>query len=295
MNEKRIAMIGLDTSHTAVFTKLMQSPNDEERVVEGMRAVTALRFPSAFQPEAGQDERQAEMESMGVVIKETLEEAIADVDAIFLEINDPALHLEYFEAVAGAGLPVFIDKPLASSTEEGRRIQELAEKHQLPVWSASSLRFIPALADAIQAVSDPIVVHTFGALGEAATGSDLIWYGVHAVEMLLTAFGTGAAKVRALQNRRGVILSVEYPDDRQGLVECLRGLYAYGGRIQSKDKMAFFDSGSGSPYAALMTALRGFVCDGKAPVPLGEAQEVLAILEAGERSLATGKSESVDV
>lgn len=295
MKEKRIAIVGIDTSHAVEFAKLMQSPDPGVRVVEGMRAVTAARFPSPFQTEEQQDRRQAELERLGVTMARTVEAAIADVDAVFLEINDPSLHLPLFEAVAPRGLPVFIDKPLAATSDEGRRIRALAEANRIPVWSSSSLRFLPTLRQARASLGGaPLVGHAFGALGKAAAGSDLVWYGVHAVEMLVASLGTGARTVHASNDSRGVILVVEYGDDRRGLVECLRGLWRYGGRLQSEKDVAFFDSGRDSPYPALLSALRDFVVDGTIPVPLAEAQEVLAILEAGDRSLASGKVESLD-
>ena len=284
MNQKSIALIGLDTSHTVEFTRLMQEPGHQ--VVEGLRAVKAFRFPSAFQSEENQDKRQEALEKLGVAMAPSVEETCAGMDAVFLEINDPALHLAYFEQVAGLGLPVFIDKPLAATTGEGRRIAEIAAAAGIPVWSSSSLRFIPLLAEARRRIPEPLAVHTFGALGKAAAGSDLVWYGVHAVEMLVAGLGTGARAVRALEDQTGITLLIEYPDKRRGLVECLRGLYRYGGRLQSGDEVCFFDSGTGSPYVSLMGALRDFVCDGVVPVSLDEAREVLGILEAGGQSLA---------
>ncbi len=294
MSEKKIAMIGLDTSHSVKFTELMQGPDPAQRCIEGLRVTTALRFPSAFQAESGQDERQAALEAMGVAMATTVEDAVEGNDAIFLEINDPALHLDYFEKVAPFGLPVFIDKPLAANSREGNRIRDIAEKHGLAVWSASSLRFVPSLRQACETVASPRIGQTFGALGQAAAGSDLIWYGVHAVEMLTTALGMGAQSVQAIQDSRGIILAVRYEDDRYGLVECLRGLGRYGGRLQSRDDVAFFDSGKGSPYPGLLKALCDFVQHGTIPVPLAEAQEILGILEAGERSLASGRKEPLE-
>jgi hypothetical protein len=293
MQDKRIAIVGLDTSHAVAFTTLIQSADPAKRVVEGMRVTQALRFPSAFQPEAGQDQRQAELEALGVTLKPSIDAVLENVDAVFLEINDPALHLDYFTAVADRGLPVFIDKPLAANTAEGRRICELAAEKAIPVWSASSLRFIPSLIEARATVANPLVAHTFGALGKAARGSDLVWYGVHAVEMLTAGLGVGATEVRALEDSSGIVLMVHYADGRRGLVECLRQTGRYGGRLQNANTLAFFDSGKGSPYVALMGALRDFVCDGKIPVPLSDAFEILAILEAGERSLASGGAETV--
>lgn len=286
VKEKSVALIGLDTSHTVEFAKLMQHP--DHRVVDGVRAVKALRFPSAFQSEEGQDRRQAELAAMGVRMALSLEEAVEGVDAIFLEINDPAMHLSYYEQAVRFGLPIFIDKPLAATTAEGRRIRELADKSRVPTWSSSSLRFIPMLLEARKAIPTPTLAQTFGALGKAAAGSDLVWYGVHAVEMLVASLGIGASRLRTLEDKQGVTLLIEYPDQRRGLVECLRGTRTYGGRLQTKEQVAFFSSSVGSPYAALMSVLRDFVIVGKVPVPLAEAQEVLAILVAGEQALASG-------
>ncbi len=290
MTDKKIAMIGLDTSHTVAFTKLIQGP---EKITDGMSVTKAFRFPSAFQTEEGQDQRQSDLENLGVTMASSITEAITDVDAIFLEINDPALHLKYFEAVVEAGLPIFIDKPLAANNDEGIKIQELSTQKNIPVWSASSLRFIPELIKAHEIVTTPLVGHTFGGLGKADAGSDLIWYGVHAVEMLIAGLGSGAESVKATEDARGIVLIVNYKDGRRGIVECLRGLYKYGGRIQSEENIAYFDSGVGSPYNALMSSLHDFVCTGKIPVPLSDAQEILAILVAGEKSLTSGKSELI--
>ncbi len=288
MKEKTIALIGLDTSHTVEFTKLMQDP--QHKIADGMRATKAFRFPSAFQSEEGQDKRQAELERLGVRMAGSIEEAVDGVDAIFLEINDPALHLPFFEKVVGLGKPVFVDKPLAATVKEGRRMRELAESTGTVAWSSSSLRFIPGLAEAKKKVSRPFLVRTFGPLGKAARGSDLVWYGVHAVEMLVVGLGVGARAVRGFDDGVGVIIMVEYGDQSRGLVECVRGFGKYGGRLQSRDEVACFDAGSGSPYAGLMAALRDFVITGVAPVSWDETLEVLGILEAAELSLAKGGS-----
>ncbi|MCF7854236.1 MAG: Gfo/Idh/MocA family oxidoreductase [Candidatus Pacebacteria bacterium] len=288
-NDKRIALIGLDTSHTVAFTKLMQSPNPEERVVEGMRAVRALRFPSSFQSEEGQDERQEQLEALGVQVTTDIREAVQDVDAVFLEINDPALHWTYFEQVAHLGLPVFIDKPLAGTLEDADNILALADKEGTPVWSASSLRFIPSLSKAKETIPSPVAGHTFGPLGQAAKGSDLVWYGIHAVEMVTFLLGADIRAVRALNTGGGVTILPRYADGTQAVVECLRGLWQYGGRLQDKENLVFFDTGGESPYQPLMSALRDFVCEGIVPVSLEHARTNLAVLLAAETSLAENR------
>lgn len=293
MNDKKIAMIGLDTSHSVVFTRLIQGTAPDGGHVSGMRVAKAMRFPSAFQGEEGQDKRQTDLEALGVEMVPDVESVLKGMDAVFIEINDPSLHLPYFEKIVGAGLPIFIDKPLAATVSEGRRIIELAEKHGVKVWSASSLRFLPQLIDAKKTVPAPAFAHTFGALGKAAAGNDLVWYGVHAVEMLTATLGTGAQSVQAIENATGIVLLVTYANGRSGVVECLRGSYQYGGRLQFQGDIAMYTNQNKSPYPGLITALRDFVVEGKIPVPLTESLEILAILETGVRSLSSGHRENI--
>ena len=293
MSEKKIAMIGLDSSHSVCFTNLIQGSAPTGGRVEGMRVAKALRFPSAFQSEAGQDKRQSELEALGVEIMPDVKSALQGMDAVFLEINDPRLHLEYFEKVASAGLPVFIDKPLADSVSNGVHMLEIAEKHNLMAWCSSPLRFLPQLVSAKHNVTSPTLSQTFGALGTAPAGNDLIWYGVHAVEMMTATLGVGAQTVQAIETGCGIVMAIAYADGRHGLVECLRGSSRYGGRLQSEKGLVMYNDENQSPYPGLIQALTAFVVEGKVPVPLVESLEILAILEASVRSLSSGLREAI--
>ena len=138
----KVAIIGLDTSHSVALPQLMQDPNTPaEQKIEGLVATRALRFPSAFQSEEGQDKRQATLESIGVKVTRDFDEAVGDCDAIMLEINDPALHLEYFEKCAALGKPIFLDKPFADNWENTLKIVEIAKANNIRFFTSSSLRF----------------------------------------------------------------------------------------------------------------------------------------------------------
>ena len=96
--EIRVAIIGLDTSHSVEFPRRMQAPDcPEKNRVEGLRAVTCLRFETPFTNKQVLDERQKQLEAWGVKVTEDFDEAVSDCDAIMIEINDPAYHLEYFK------------------------------------------------------------------------------------------------------------------------------------------------------------------------------------------------------
>ena len=293
--ELQIGIIGLDTSHTVAFTKLLQGKDTPaEQTIEGMRIAHALRFPSPFQDEKGQNERQAQMEALGVTMKATVPELAAGMDALFLEINDPALHLDFFRQVAGLGLPVFIDKPLAANLADGRDLVALAKERRTNTWSSSSLRFVRALVAARKKIpAVPTFCNVFGALGKAAAGSDVVWYGCHVTEMLVTAMGVGAQAVTAIEDPAGVVAVVSYPNNRRAIAEYSRGSYKYGGRIQAGNEVLYFDNTGDVLYYNLLVEIKRWLDTGVAPVSLEESLEVQAIMEAVEQSLAQKKTVSL--
>jgi predicted dehydrogenase len=285
----KLAVVGLDTSHSVVFTDLIQG---EQKMVEKLQVATCMRFPTPFQSEPDQDKRQETMEGMGVKVTRSFEEAVEGVDGIMLEINDPAMHLEYFSKAAELGLPVFLDKPMADSLENGRKIYKIAKERNIKTWSSSSLRFTPEIIECASKVKDPKFCNVFGPLGKAASGSSLIWYGIHTFEMLMTLMGPGAKSVIAKEDSNGVVSIVQYEDGRRGIAECNNGAFKYGGSARTIELAENYIT-AGSPYPFLISALENFFVDGTIPVPFEDTLEIQAIMEAASKSLESGKEEAV--
>lgn len=292
----RVAIIGLDTSHSVEFPRRMQAPDcAREMHVQGLRAVSVLRFPSPFQSEQGQDQRQAQLESWGVRVAADLEDALRDADAIMVEINDPSLHRLWFERVAplAAGRPVFVDKPLADTQVAGTAIAELAGKHGVRIGSCSPLRSAASLVAACAAIPCPAQAHVYGPLGRAPAGSSIVWYGVHAAEMLQRAMGSGAIAVTARRDGRGVVALVDYPDRRRGVIELTEDSWIYGGTLRGKEAAQAFRVESGGIYTELLVEVARFFAGGEPPATIEQAQEVLALLDATERSLNSSRTEPI--
>ncbi len=298
MDKIKVAFIGLDSSHSVELSRLVCSPDQPaEQKIEGLTVTACLRFETPFQNKEGLDKRQAQLEAWGIKVTEDFDEAIADCDAIQVEINDPAYHLEYFQRVAALGKPIFLDKPLAGTLEDGREILRLARKHQTRVFSSSSLPLFPAVGaavDKLAALGEPVLFgHTFGALGKASAGDSLIWYGVHSFEMLQRVMGCGAERVFAIDNGQSVVSTIEYSGNRRGVVESTRSSWRYGGRVQSEKNVEFFLV-NGPLYYYLMKEIRAFFQGGPAPVSMEQTFEGLAMMVAASKSIATGKAVEVE-
>lgn len=294
----KVAIVGLDTSHSVAMPQLMQDPKSEFKV-EGMKATRCLRFETPFQGKAGLDQRQKTLEEIGVKVTEDFDEAVGDCDAIMIEINDPSRHLEYFEKCAELGKPIFLDKPYADTLDSARKIADIAEAKGIRYFTASSLRYDIDFQETLAAVKkDGMKIEsatTWGPVGHAAAGSSIIWYGVHAFEMLQQIMGCGAVSVSASEDRKGYVCHVAYGDGRRGIVELTYGSYLYGAQLRDDKKQVRLCQVSWRIpfYKMLLDKIVPFFQGGAAPVPLADCFESMALLAAAEKSISTGRPQPV--
>jgi len=293
----KVAMIGLDTSHSIAFPKCMQAPDcPESEKVPGLRVITCLRFLTPFTNAETLDKRQQQLEAWGIKVTTRLDEALEGCDAILLEINDGSLHREYFEKVAALGKPVFIDKPLATTLEDGRAIIALMHKHKTRVWSGSSLPFCPEVGEVAVRVPQVRYGHVFGVLSKAPSGDALIWYGVHVFEIIQRIMGSGAQAVRATENANGIVTVIDYGNGRQGLIETLNNCKqygGYGGRAQSDTVTLPFVVKDASNKSLIVNEIRKYFEGGPAPVDMATTFEGLAMMVAARQSITTGQAVTV--
>jgi len=222
MDELKLGMIGLDTSHCPAFAKLL-SDKTEKYHVPGGRVVAA--YPGGSSKMAVSCKRvekfTAQMrDEFGVRIVDTIEELAGLVDGVMIESCDGRQHLEQFRKVAPFGKPVWIDKPLATTVKEAKAIAELAEKHNSPVFSCSSLRYARGIAE----TGEGKRVLGCVAYGPASVLDDfpgLFWYGIHAAEVLFAKMGRGCRQVVVRKTDTADVVTGVWADGRVG------ALYGY--------------------------------------------------------------------
>ena len=187
----RLGIIGTDTSHVPVFTRLFND-STAPGFVPGFRVVAAYRGGSPDIPDSATrvDRFASELhDTYGVQIVPDIPTLCSLVDGVLLESGDGRRHLEQARQVIAAHKPLFIDKPLASTLADAREIARLAQQAGVPWFTSSSLRY----AD-LSGVKSPdnigVSVWGPGPLEEHHQLS-LSWYGIHAIEMLYTVMGTG--------------------------------------------------------------------------------------------------------
>lgn len=287
----RAGIIGLDTSHVVAFTKLLNSPTPKPELA-GVRVVAAFPGGSPDLP-ASRDRvtgyTKQLREEFGVEIVASIEALLPKVDVILLESLDGRPHLAQFRAVAKAGKPVFIDKPVAGSLADAVAIFELAREHNVPVFSSSSLRFSPGiLVMRDHPKVGPVVgCDAYGPCALEEHHPDLFWYGIHGVEMLFTIMGTGCESVSRVQTKGTELVTGVWKGGRVGTFRGIReGRSGYGATVFGAKGIA--PAGPFVGYEPLVVEIVKFFRTGKPPVRAVETLEMFAFMEAADESKRRG-------
>ena len=284
----RVGIIGLDTSHSPAFAKLLNS--GEEVAYSDYRVVAAYPHGSRAIQECIDriPVYQKEFEEMGIEITSSVEELVDKSDVVLLETCDGRSHLEQAIPIIRAKKPMFIDKPIAASLADTIVIFELAAKNNVPVFSSSSLRYTSSVKEVVDGkIGNVVGADTFSPALIEKTHPDLFWYGVHGVEPLFAVMGTGCKSVsRTFTDGTDICVGV-WNDGRIGVFRGIRkGQMDYGGYVYGDKGIRVLASWEG--YQVLLDEIIQFFKTGKAPVQPEETIEIFAFMEAAEVSKKNG-------
>lgn len=283
--QKRVGIIGLDTSHSLAFTKLLNAENPDP-LLAGYRVVAA--YPYGSKDLALSKERIpkqiVEIQQFGVKISASIAQLLTEVDVVLLETNDGRLHLSQALEVIKAGKPLFIDKPLAASLKDAKAIFEAATKHNVPVFSASSLRFIENVVAVRSGKHGQVLgADTFSPATIEPTHPDLFWYGIHGVETLFAVMGPDCVSVSRMYTDGTDLVVGKWKDGRVGTFRGTRtGKADFGGTCFTES--GTFQLGPYLGYQPLLVEIIKFFNTKIAPVSARETLSILAFMEAADES-----------
>lgn len=281
----RIGIIGCDTSHAVAFAKSFNKDAPTPGL-EGFRIVAAL--PEASPDIENNQKRMPgfveELKKLGVEIVGDMDALLAKSDVVMVESNDGRPHLRQAMPAIKAGKKVFIDKPLAASLADGIAVFDLAARHNAPVFSASSLRYM----DSAQAVAAGSAGKVFGAEAFSPcalekTHPDLYWYGIHGVETLFTVMGPGCQSVTRTTTADADLVVGVWEGGRIGTYRGIRGgKQDYGGTVFGEK--AIVSLGPYKGYEPLLLRIAEFFRTGVPPVSREATLEILAFMDAADES-----------
>jgi hypothetical protein len=151
-------------------------------------------------------------------VVEQYTDMIGQVDGVLLARDDAETHYEFAAPFLEAGIPVYVDKPLALTVAEARRLLDL-QQYPGQLFSCSALRYAKELqlSDAERAQIGRLRhIH-------ATVPKDWDKYAVHVIEpMLLLANERGKVeRVRAWREGDTVTVAIAYCSGFQALISTL--------------------------------------------------------------------------
>jgi len=285
----RLGIIGLDTSHSVAFVKAINAA-DAKPEFAGFRIVAAYPkgstdIKSSYERIPGYIE---EVKKFNVEIVDSIDALISKVDYVFLETNDGKVHLEQALPVFKAGKRMFIDKPIAASLEHAIAIFKAADYYKVPVFSASSLRYMPGIKDVADGKIGKVTgADTFSPCSLEPSHPDLFWYGIHGVEALIAVMGTGCKTVTRVTTKDTDFVAGVWNDGRIGTFRGTRsGQHGYGGTaFGEKGSMSL---GTYAGYDPLLIQILEFFRTGVEPVKREETLEIFTFMAAADVSKKKG-------
>jgi len=284
----RAGMVGLDTSHATAFTKTLNA-TDAEGALAKVKVVAALPQGSPdLEGNAAKVEKYTrELQDMGVVIVDSMDNLLRRCDVVMVESVDGRPHLRQAAPALKAGKRVFVDKPMAGTLAEAIALAKYAEKTGTPMFSSSSLRFGPSIAS--HRLEHPKLGKVIGcdAWSPAPTEPhhpDLFWYGIHGVETLFTIMGPGIDTVQRTKTEGVDLVVGTWQDQRVGTFRGLRGKSRRGYGATVFGTKGTGQAGTFEGYSHLVVQIAKFFDGGEAPVDMAETLEIHAFMEAADES-----------
>lgn len=299
---QQIGLIGLDTSHVEGFTQLLNNPDDPNHVPGGK---VVAGFPGGSDDlDVSRDRVQGFTQKLrddwGVQIMDSPEDVAEACDLVFITAVDGRVHRDLFERTVPFGKPTFIDKPFATSVADAEAILRLADDAGVPVMSCSSLRYADTLQASLQANAGEdgkvITCHAYGPMDLKPPLPALCWYGIHMIEIVVAAMGTGCQRVQVTKNEDNDLIAAEWSDGRIASIHGLRNQhYQFGMALHRKESAEFVDvSTVARPwYVCMLEAIIANLPEGRSAVPSEEMLEIVRIIEAANESRETGQAVTI--
>jgi hypothetical protein len=157
----------------------------------------------------------------------------------------------------------------------------------VPWFSSSSLRWSEITAT--MKFADTAGVDTWGpGPFEEHHQLDLSWYAIHPIEVLFTLMGTGCEEVTRTSGATADLIACRWKDGRIGSVRALRPYGTYGAVVYRKDGAVQSPAKPKTGYETLVQKIVLFFQTGQPPVPNSETLEILAFMDAAQRSKEAG-------
>lgn len=214
------------------------------------------------------------------------EDVIGEVDAVIVATDKGSEHVARCAPFVEAGLPVFVDKPLADNEADLKTFSRWVAGGAA-ILSSSCMRYSKEL------MPYRLSTHELGALRFACTTTSKSWerYGIHALEGIYPVLGPGFLSVRNVGTVDRAVVHCTHRSGADVVIVASKDMYGGFGIVQLCGTAGHATAVFADTFYAFKAQLAAFVeflRTGVRPFPFAETQELMKVIIAGIRSRDEG-------
>jgi predicted dehydrogenase len=295
--ELRLAMLGMieGNGHPYSWSGIVNGYNPDEMAkcpypgitaYMGRQPLESVRIPGARVTHIWTDDpadapKVAAASLIANVVSQP-EEVIGQVDAAIIATDDGNDHVRRARPFIEAGLPTFIDKPMATNIADLRQFVQWHREGRI-MLSTSGMRYAPEMR-----LSDAQRAH-LGDLRWITSFTCKTWerYGIHALEAVEPLLGTGFLAVQAHSDEGGDVMHLTHRSGVRLTIGALHDAYGSFGAVHlygTKGDLALKLSDTYNAFRSQLVAFIDMLHTGTRPLPFDETVELMAVIIAGIRS-----------
>ncbi len=284
----RIGMLGSDNSHADRFSEILNRPDHPAYLPDSGAQIVAI-----WGQDAARTQQVAENGRIPTIVAEP-NDMLGQVDAVFCVTRHGGLHRELVTPYLEAGIPAFIDKPLAVDPADARAIVQTAQDKQVPFSSFSTVRFsrdTQALAQQAATLGGIRAGTYVGPATRRNPYGGIVFYAIHSIEMMLMFQETGVQWVQAQegsaldeQGNGAIAVTCAYADGALGtLLLTVDAKYAFTAQLLGREGTAYSHLDISDCYQEgmkrILPILRGEARSSVTPEAMIEAVQIAAAIE----------------
>ncbi|MCF7788199.1 MAG: Gfo/Idh/MocA family oxidoreductase [Prosthecobacter sp.] len=210
------------------------------------------------------------------------EDVIGQVDAVIISTDDGDDHIRRALPFIEAGLPVFVDKPMATNIAD---LRQFVQWHRAgaTILSTSGMRYAPEMRLTVEQ-------HThLGDLRWITSFTCKTWerYGIHALEAIEPLLGPGFLTVQALSDSGGDVMHLTHRSGVRITIGAIHDAYGSFGAVHlygTKGQLPLRLTDTYHAFRGQLVAFIDMLHTGTRPLPFAETVELMAVIIAGRRS-----------
>lgn len=210
------------------------------------------------------------------------EEVIGKVDAVIIGTDDGNDHVRRAKPFIEAGLPVFVDKPLAINVPDLKQFIAW-QQAGAQILSTSGMRYMPELEQVTECRDE------IGELRWITSFTCKTWerYGIHALEAVYPLLGPGFISAQTVHQEGSDIVHLTHQDGVQVTIAAIHDAYGSFGNVHvygTKGQLALTLQDTYTAFRRQLAAFIDMVRMKRTPLPFAQTLELMTLIIAGIRS-----------